>query len=152
MSSVVSVDEQQRVSAVQLSRSCRAFWDKKFLAVSGEQEAVVLWCFPAGTRLTRNTFSTNRTSWTCDTFWSGESSVPLIPFRSRTTSLSSSTRPPSDALKTWTSRCPLGPWGSFLSWWSLVSSWAFVSWQQHHLPGYVLPPLASPPRWSWRSS
>jgi len=40
VSSVVAVDEEQRVSGVYQGGSCRALWDVAFLAVFGEQEAI----------------------------------------------------------------------------------------------------------------
>lgn len=68
VSSVVPVDEEQRVSAVHISGSCRAFWDEELLAVSGEQEAVMLWRFSDGAGPTSNTLSPDGTPKTCDTF------------------------------------------------------------------------------------
>lgn len=67
MSSVVSVDEQQRVASVHLTGACRASWDQEVLTVSGEQEAIFLWCIHTGTRWTIDTFSTRLTRWTCQT-------------------------------------------------------------------------------------
>lgn len=62
MSSVVPVDEEQRVSAVNLTGPCWAFWDLEFLAVSGEQKAIVLRQLHAEPPATSSTFGSCRTS------------------------------------------------------------------------------------------
>lgn len=62
MSSVVPVDEEQRVSAVNLTGPCRAFWDLEFLAVSGEQKAIVLRQLHTESPATSGTFGSGRTS------------------------------------------------------------------------------------------
>lgn len=62
MSSVVPVDEEQRVSAVNLTGPCRAFWNLEFLAVSGEQKAIVLRRLHREPPATNGTFGSGRTS------------------------------------------------------------------------------------------
>lgn len=61
MSSVVPVDEEQRVSAVNLTGPCRAFWDLEFLAVPGEQKAIVLRWLHKDPLATSGTFGSGRT-------------------------------------------------------------------------------------------
>lgn len=67
MSSVVSIDEQQGVSTVHFAGPCRAFWDLEVLTVSGEEEAIFLWCIHAGTPFTSDTFSTRQARCTFQT-------------------------------------------------------------------------------------
>lgn len=62
MSSVVPVDEEQRVSAVNLTGPCRAFWDLEFLAVSGEQKAIILRQLHTEPLATSGTFGSGRAS------------------------------------------------------------------------------------------
>lgn len=62
MSSVVPVDEEQRVSAVNLTGPCRTFWDLEFLAMSGEQKAIVLRRLHTEPLATSGTFGSSRTS------------------------------------------------------------------------------------------
>lgn len=151
MSSVVPVDEEQRVSAVDQTGSCGAFWDLEFLAVSSEQEAVALRQFAMGSPSTWSSSSPGCTSLTCWAFRSSRSWISLIPFPSWLTTSSSSSCSALSAIHTWTPGSANSPRWSLLSRGSWSSRGTSVTRHQLYFPGYVLPSLASPPRGSQRS-
>lgn len=69
MSTVVSIDEEQRIATVHFSWTCRTFWDGKFLAMSGEQETILVWGIYAGSWWTWYSFSTSVTLESSRTCW-----------------------------------------------------------------------------------